>query len=95
MPMKYAVLVYQGGIANVFELSALSVAPEARTRRLIQSTFGECEAFARGLKAAGVIVTTWACNQAGDIARAEWSADLEAQPFSDKFKPVFSVGLVD
>ena len=88
--MKYAALVYQGGIANVFQLSRMSVEPQARDKRLLQGSFAECEAFTRGLKAAGVTVTTWACNQAGDIAGADWSANLEDQPFSDKFRPIFS-----
>ena len=89
--MKYATLVYQAGIANVFELSAMSVRTGSRvTKRLMQGSFTECEAFARGLKAAGVTVTTWACNRAGDVSDAEWSANLDEQPFSDKFNPVFS-----
>lgn len=88
--IAYAALVYQAGIANVYELSAMNINPSARVRRLIQSDFGDCEAYARGLATAGVIVTTWACNQAGDISAREWSANLDEQPFSDKFKPVFS-----
>ena len=88
--IAYAALVYQAGIANVFGLSAMSVDPSARVRRLVQSDFKSCEAYARGLAAAGVLVTTWACNQAGDISAQKWSANLDEQPFSDKFKPVFS-----
>ena len=85
--MKYAVLVYQAGIANVFEVSSTQL---TNRKRLMQGDFRSCEAFARGIKAAGVKVSTWACNQAGDITDSEWSNDLESQPFSDKFNPVFS-----
>lgn len=88
--MKYAALVYQGGIANVFEVDALILdAPEVRTaRRLLQGSFHECEAFARGLQAAGVMVKTAHCNRAGDIANSDWDADLDNAPFSESFRPV-------
>ena len=89
--MKYAALVYQAGIANVFELERMSLAPVTRhATRLMQADFRACENFTRGLKAAGVVVTTAACNRAGDILDMEWSINLDEQPFSDKFCPVFS-----
>lgn len=89
--MKYAALVYQAGIANVFELGNMSLDLVQRdAKRLIQSDFHTCESFAAGLKAAGVAVATAACNKAGDIAHQEWDIDLDAQPFSEKFHPVFS-----
>lgn len=89
--MKYAALVYQAGIANVFELQAMTLTEPARVAQLLfQSDFRACENFARGLKAAGVQVTTAACNQAGDIKHSTWCADLDEHPFSDKFRPVFS-----
>ena len=88
--MKKAMLVYQAGIANVFEVACFNMADYGReARRLIQADFRTCEAFAQGLAAAGVKVATAACNQAGDIAGARWSQDLDAQPFSDKFRPVW------
>jgi hypothetical protein len=85
-----AVLVYQAGIANVFQVESFNMANYGRdARRLLQSDFRTCEAFARGLVAAGVRVTSAACNRAGDVADAPWSEDLDEQPFSDKFCPVF------
>lgn len=88
--MKYAALVYQAGIANVFELQLLTLDKSTRqAKRLMQSDFRGCEMFARGLAAAGVSVSTAACNQAGDITDAEWSVNLDEQPFSESFHPVF------
>jgi len=64
-----AVLVYQAGIANVFQVESFNMANYGRdARRLLQSDFRTCEAFARGLVAAGVRVTSAACNRAGDVA---------------------------
>jgi hypothetical protein len=84
-----AMLVYQAGIANVFAVDSFNIADYGRNaRRLLQHAFSPCEHFARGLAAAGVVVRTAACNQAGDIVNALWSLDLEAQPFSDNFNPV-------
>ena len=82
--VKYAVLVYQAGIANVFAVSCLNLAPFGRdARRLLQHSHRECQAFAAGLGAAGVIVRTAACNMTGDITNCLWSEDLASQPFSD------------
>ena len=86
-----AVLVYQAGIANVFAVDCFNQADYGRNaRRLLQYDFRTCEAFASGLDAAGVTVTTMQCNQAGDIINAQWSMDLDAAPFSEKFHPVIS-----
>lgn len=88
--LERAVLVYQAGIANVFDVDCFNFAPSGRTETLLlQADFRTCEAFCRGLAAADVAVATAACNVAGDCARQKWSEDLEAQPFSDKFRPVF------
>lgn len=93
--MKRAVLVYQAGIANVFEVTAFNLSDYGRdAKRIMQNDFRTCEAFCRGLAYGGVIVQTAACNQAGDITRAHWSGDLDAQPFgraalcSEEFQPV-------
>ena len=85
-----AMLVYQGGIANVFAVDSFSIYDVSRrnARRLLQHAFGPCEYFARGLAAAGVIVRSAACNRAGDITNEQWSLILEDQPFSDQFSPV-------
>lgn len=78
-----ATLVYQGGIANVFQEER----GVARVR-LYQGDFHGAEMFARGLRAAGVKVRTMVCNKAGDIARETFSNNLYDAPFSDKFSPV-------
>ena len=84
-----AVLVYQGGIANVFAVDCWNLADYGRdARRLLQADFRTCEAYARGLQAAGVPVTSLGCNMAGDISRPRWTGDLDSLPFSDKFCPV-------
>ena len=89
--LEKVVLVYQAGIANVFAVDCFNFAPSGRTeKRLLQADFRTCEAFCRGLAAADVSVASAACNVAGDVARQKWSGELEAQPFSDKFRPVFN-----
>jgi hypothetical protein len=87
--LKYAFLVYQCGIANVFAVRCLNLSDYGRNaRRLIQADFRSCETFAAGLAAAGAVVRSAVCNQAGDIVAATWSEDMESAPFSDKFCPV-------
>jgi hypothetical protein len=89
MKVVKAFLVYQAGIANVFEVSGHHLDPEERdTKRLFQGDFRTAEAFCRGLGAAGCIVRTAACNRAGDISDSLWSNNLAEQPFSNKFRPV-------
>ena len=87
-------LVYQAGIANVFRVDCFNLATFGRNaKRVYQGDFKTAEAIAYGCGLAGAVVTTAACNQAGDIADAVWSDDLDEQPFSDKFNPVhFTVG---
>src|SRR5579884_4300272 len=90
-PITAAVLVYQGGIANVFAVGRISGRPDGRNgeRRLLQHAFTACEWFARGLQAAGVEVATYWCNEAGDIADSTWRQEnLADAPFSDSFRPV-------
>jgi hypothetical protein len=88
---KHAVLVYQAGIANVFEVDCLNFSNFGRNaKRLLQSDFRTCESFARGLAYAGYFVASASCNQAGDIVDSQWSDDLENAPFSDKFNPVWN-----
>jgi hypothetical protein len=90
MKQRYA-LVYQAGIANVLKVDTFNLLPQFRiSERVLQGSFSECEAFCNGLKLAGMRVKTFACNKAGDIADQVWSTNLEEQPFSDKFKPVFT-----
>jgi hypothetical protein len=90
MKIKYAVLVYQAGIANVFAVDCLNMRASGRkTTRLLQSDFRTCEAFASGLGAASVKVATAACNEAGDIANRNWDSEIYEHPFSESFNPVF------
>lgn len=85
-------LVYQAGIANVFQVQRFAMTPYLReeTDRVLQCDFRTAETFCRGAMYAGAEVETMACNLAGDISDATWSKDFEAQPFNDKFRPVFS-----
>ena len=87
--IKRAMLVYQGGLANVFEVKSFNVANDNRNaKRLLQHTFGPCQWYAHGLGSAGTIVRTVGCNMAGDIINEKWTEDLDTLPFSDKFNPV-------
>jgi len=90
LKFNQAVLVYQGGLANVFSCSHISENPSRRTaeRRLKQTDFRTAEAYCRGLEAAGVEVTSMHCNQAGDIARQTWSQKVSDAPFYEQMQPV-------
>jgi hypothetical protein len=91
LKVQRAVLVYQGGIANVFRVKSFNLSDYGRdAERLLQSDFRHCEHFAHGLAAAGVHVGTAACNEAGDIAHSKWTRELDAVPFSRDFHPVFA-----
>ncbi len=82
-------LVYQGGIANVFQVDCANLAPFGRNAvRLFQSDFRACEHFARGCGTMGAIVHSVHCNKAGDIIRAVWDGDLDNAPFRDSMLPV-------
>jgi hypothetical protein len=72
----HIVLVFQGGLANVFKVDRFSALPERRghTARLYQGDFRAAEFFATGAGYAGARVKTAHCEQAGDIANAIWSA---------------------
>lgn len=73
-----AVLVYQAGIANVFQVEEFAVSSHKRgvSKRLLQHAFGPCEWFARGLRAAGWEVKQMGCNQAGDVQELDWTTNL-------------------
>ena len=82
-------LVYQAGLANVFLVDAFDLnATGHNVRRLLQGTFHECEIFVRGMARAGAVVRSAHCNQAGDIAGAQWSEALEDAPFSESQRPI-------
>ena len=88
---RYAVLVYQAGIANVFTVDCLNMSTFGRNaKRVCQGSFFECESFALGMAHAGAVVASATCNMAGDVSECKWSDNLEDAPFSEKFRPVFS-----
>ena len=91
---RTCVLLYQAGIANVFTVDrgAHLKNPEDRTgqKRLLQGSFRECEAFARGMDAAGMLVYSFHCNMAGDVAGQVWEASLDEAPFRESMRPVGS-----
>ena len=85
-------LVYQAGIANVFEVRCANYGTFGRdAERMYQGDFRSAETFAHGLLAGDpkALMFTGQCNMAGDIAHQPWSEDLNAAPFSEKFRPVF------
>lgn len=83
-------LVYQAGIANVFQVESFNLQDFGRDAlRVYQGDFRGAELFAIGAGRAGAVVMSFACNRAGDIAREVWSDDLESAPFSESFGPVF------
>jgi hypothetical protein len=91
MKVSKAVLVYQGGIANVFAVRSFNMSDYGRdARRLYQGDFRSCEYIAIGLGIAGVKVASAHCNQAGDIAHSTWSTDLHEAPFSEQQRPVWN-----
>jgi cytosine/uracil/thiamine/allantoin permease len=86
-----AVLVYQAGIANIFAVDCFNMSDYGRNaKRLMQGAFCSCESFARGLAAAGVLVTSATCNMAGDISRQKWSEDVADAPFFNSMVPVYA-----
>lgn len=83
--MRKIMLVYQSGIANVFEVDAmrLNASNRGRTVRLLQGSFRDCAMFARGMAAAGCYVLTASCNVAGDASLVDWQPGTEGTPFRD------------
>lgn len=80
-----AYLVYQCGIANVFEVEKLSLTREGRNaRRLYQGDFRAAYMLSRGLQLAGCKVKTAHCNMAGDIIDMTWSENFDDAPFQNQ-----------
>jgi hypothetical protein len=79
-------LVYQAGIANVFEVDCFNVAASGRelTYRLYQGDFYGALMYCRGAGRMGAVVRTVHCNMAGNVANQDWTEDLESAPFADK-----------
>jgi hypothetical protein len=89
MKRRRFVVVYQGGIANVFEVACFNLAPYGRdAKRIYQGDFHGARHIARGAAAAGATVKVAACNQAGDVANATWTEDLESQPFAKEIQGI-------
>ena len=87
---KRAVVVYQGGIANVFEVTSFNLSDYGRdAKRLMQSDFYTCEVFARALGHAGYRIGSASCNMAGDIAKQKWVQGTTDCPFRDTAHPVW------
>jgi hypothetical protein len=87
MPAKQVTLVYQAGIANVFETSV----PDGPIR-LLQADFRSCEWFVRGIKAAGLPCFYAWCNQPGDITLQKWNYDsFGDMPFFESISRDFEV----
>jgi hypothetical protein len=78
--MKEFALVYQAGIANVFRFIGGD-----KKELVYQGDFRTAESLVRGAKLAGAFVGVFACNRAGNIKDAEWTVNLDNQPFSEKF----------
>ena len=81
------VLVYQAGIANLFEVNSFEQADRTRNARRYQGDFRTAEAMARGAVLAGAQVRIASCNRAGDIARSDWTQGLADCPFRDEARP--------
>ncbi len=96
MKIKFATLVYQAGIANVFTHKCeKDMRSENGTRdvreRVLQSDFRTCETYVRGMCAAGVKVRIAWCNQAGDITNSFWNfSNFENAPWNEQFAKTIS-----
>lgn len=92
MEKRYA-LVYQAGIANLFEVGAHGYTASMRgtTHRIYQGDFHTAAAMARGARMAGADVRTACCNEAGEIAERTWNCDYDDQPFCEQYQLVGGV----
>jgi hypothetical protein len=74
MAIERAIILYQESITNVFAVDFVDPSKEGRgtTKRLIQSDAHTCEAFAKGLRAAGVLISSATCNEIGDVSDKQW-----------------------
>lgn len=94
-------LVYQAGIANVFQVEDFAAdvtdddpgcnnakrSADRVAKRIYQGDFRTAETLCYGAALAGAIIRSAACNMAGDVSLWQWTRDLDVQPFSDKFHP--------
>lgn len=78
-------LVYQAGIANLFEVDSFNASDMGRNaRRIYQGDFTSAARLAQGAGYAGAFVRTFWCNAAGDIAKMHWQKTSEGQPFAEQ-----------
>ncbi len=68
--IKRVALVYQVGLANVFQLA---VGGGGREQRVMQADYRSCELYVRGMRDAGAEVHVYHCDAAGDIAHLLWA----------------------
>lgn len=91
MKVTKVVLVYQAGIANVFQVECFNMNPFGRNaKRLLQSDFHSCEMFCEGLKVAGISIASAHCNMAGDIIEQPWSVNMETALWRESMRPVWN-----
>jgi hypothetical protein len=89
IPQRKFALVYQSGIANVFEVECLNLKDFGReAKRLVQADFKTAESFARGLATGGHIVASFHCNMAGEIKNFDWSDDMDNALWREQMSPV-------
>lgn len=85
--MSTFVLVYQGGIANVFRVNMYRFSPYDRhAERIYQGDFHTAQSIVKGCALAGATVRTACCNQSGDVSNAWWDENYDRAPFSDQLK---------
>jgi hypothetical protein len=66
--MKNLVLVYQVGIANVFQVDCFNQSPYGRNaKRVYQGSFFGAEHWCHGAAFMGAKIASMACNMAGDV----------------------------
>ncbi len=83
-PMKIW-LVYQAGIANVFQVDSFNLSDYGReAKRIAQGGFETCSSIAHGMGLAGSRVRTAGCNRAGEIQSEIWTDDMDSLPFRDQ-----------
>ncbi len=92
MGYRVFALVYQAGIANVFEVRTANCGTWGReAKRIYQGDFRSAENWMRGILAGNdkALAFTAACNIAGDIAEQNWNTPLYEAPFSEHFRPIY------
>ncbi len=84
--MKF-ILVYQGGLANLFRVPSFDSYTEGANKRVYQGPFHVAETMARGAMLTGAQVRVASCNHAGDIAELVWAQGMSDCPFRNVANP--------